>query len=348
MDNNHVHNEGLRNEIKNEVKGRGLFYGVIAVATFIVMAVGATFAYFTATTNSTNTSVQTGSTTLKLQYISYEGAWMNDDLIPAAPEVVAWSFENQDDTTLSKEEGIVNGNLLCKDDYGNSICSVYVFQVKNSAASPQSVSLNVVSELNEFANLSAMAYEISVDDSSIYDEIGEAGNEENGTVGNGLNDPKFRMSEDDDIEGDTFISILDGDGKNIFVSKENIVFVNRKGVAKNVLKYTETNGAEGSSSVPAQKAKLKQVLDASTNTNDNIEERTTKVANNFEIEGGETKTYALVLYIADTGTDQTEVDADKEFQGQVVISSGDGSTGVSGYIKAYVDANKESEPLPNS
>ena len=44
--------------------GKGLFYGVIAVATFIIMAVGATFAYFTATTNSANTAVQTGSTVL--------------------------------------------------------------------------------------------------------------------------------------------------------------------------------------------------------------------------------------------------------------------------------------------
>ena len=33
--------------ILTENKGRGLFYGVIAIATFIVMAVGATFAYFT-------------------------------------------------------------------------------------------------------------------------------------------------------------------------------------------------------------------------------------------------------------------------------------------------------------
>ena len=65
INNEQVPNNGL----KNELKGRGLFYGVIAVATFIIMAVGATFAYFTATTNSANTSVQTGSTTLQLHYI---------------------------------------------------------------------------------------------------------------------------------------------------------------------------------------------------------------------------------------------------------------------------------------
>ena len=67
--------------IKNETKGRGLFYGVIAIAVFVIMAVGTTFAYFTATTNSADASVQTGSTNLQLEYIGYNGAWMNNDLI---------------------------------------------------------------------------------------------------------------------------------------------------------------------------------------------------------------------------------------------------------------------------
>ena len=65
------------------------------------MAVGTTFAYFTATTNSADTSVQTGSTTLKLQYIGFETAWMNRDLIPADTEVVEYSFEYQNDTTIN-------------------------------------------------------------------------------------------------------------------------------------------------------------------------------------------------------------------------------------------------------
>lgn len=320
MSNNQVHNEGM----KSELKGRGLFYGVIAVATFIVMAVGATFAYFTATTSSANTSVQTGSTTLQLEYISYEGAWMNDDLIPAAPEIVAYSFENQNDTTLNEEYG-ANGNLLCKDDYGNSICSVYIFQVTNSAASPQSVSLNVVSDLNEFSNLSAMAFEISKNEEEY---VVTAGDELNGK-----NDPKIRTSEDQ--IGDDYITVVNGAGLPVELGTFEPIYVNRKGVVKTMLKYTEGNVTN-----PAQQALLKQVLDTSLNSNENVEERTTKVANNFEIGPRTTNTYALVLYIAEANMDQTEADADKEFQGQVVISSGDGKTGVSGVIRAAV---KESE-----
>jgi len=320
VDNNRVHTEG----IKNELKGRGLFYGVIAVATFIVMAVGATFAYFTASTNSANTSVQTGSTTLQLQYISYEGAWMNDDLIPAATKVVAWAFEKQNDTTLNEEYG-KNGNLLCKDDYGNSICSVYVFQVTNSAASPQSVSLNVVSEYNEFQNLTAMAFEVDIDPES------EDYNTLNGEDGNGKNDPKFKLVGTEEVTED-LITVLDGTGNPVPLGTFTPVYVNRKGVIKKMLQYTD-----GEVTTPAEDATLVQVLDPALNTKENIGDRTAKVANNFEIGGGKTKTYALVLYINEIYDDQTELDADKEFQGQVVISSGDGKTGVSGIIRAATE-----------
>ena len=89
MDNN----QNQKNNIFSENKGRGLFYGVIAIATFIVMAVGATFAYFTATTQSMNSAVQTGSTTLQLKYISYGTAWSKSDLIPANTAVVEYSVE---------------------------------------------------------------------------------------------------------------------------------------------------------------------------------------------------------------------------------------------------------------
>ena len=326
MGNDQVQN----NSVKNELKGRGLFYGVIAVATFIVMAVGATFAYFTATTNSANTSVKTGSTTLKLQFISYETAWMSDKLIPAATEVVAYSFENQNDTTLNETYG-KNGNLLCRDDYGNSICSVYVFQVKNTAASPQSVSLEVVSELNEFTNLTAMAFEVGIDDTTQDYTSTEDGN--------GLNDPKFKLTgQETDTTG--LITILGGDGLPIDLENDSPspVYINRKGVKKEMLKYTEDNVTK-----PAERATLSKVEDPSTNTKENLRDRTVKVANKFEIIGGETKTYALVLYIAETGDNQTDADSEKEFTGQVIISSGDGD-GVSGVIRAVNGDDDDENP----
>ena len=192
-------NNTQNSNIISENKGRGLFYGVIAIATFIIMAVGATFAYFTATTQSMNSSVQTGSTTLQLKYISYGKAWMQDDLIPADTEVVEYSFEQKNDTTIKDET--TRNNAICKDDFGNSICSIYVFQVTNSANSPQAVSLEVISETNGFSALNAMAYEISL-----------PANLENYNSTEKLNktgDPIFKTASTDDTPG--AIDVVDGD-----------------------------------------------------------------------------------------------------------------------------------------
>lgn len=325
-------NQEQKNNIMNETKGRGLFYGVIAIATFIVMAVGATFAYFTATTASMNSAVQTGSTTLELEYISYGSAWSKNDLIPADTVIVEYSVENQSDATISNEanedgEYPVNGNnTLCKDDFGNSICSVYVFQVKNSAASPQSVSLNVVSEKNSFASLHAMAYEVSIpEDRSDYDSTENA---------NGINDPIFRKNSADETEG--AIDVTDGQSTLLDESQYTPVFINRKGVVKTLLQYVESRDEVNQTVVkrPAIDRKLVELLTPEAEAQE-ATARTAKVADDIEIGGGETKTFALILYIKNENFDQTDSDAEKAFQGQVVVSSGDGSTGVSGTISAF-------------
>lgn len=326
MDNNQ------KNSIANENKGRGLFYGIIAVATFIVMAVGATFAYFTATTQSTNSAVKTGSTTLQLKYISYGSAWSRNDLIPADTTIVEYSVESQNDTTTTStpsEEGVypVDGNnTMCKDDFGNSICSVYVFQVVNSAASPQSVSLNVVSEKNGFTALNAMAYEISIPtDKTDYDS------KENG---NGVNDPIFRKNASDETPG--VIDVTDGQNTLLNEGEYNPVYINRKGTVKKLLQYVESRDPEHGTTV--KKPAIDRLLVSLPTDVEEKQEaslRTAKIADDIKINGGETKTFAIVLYIKNENIDQTASDADKIFKGQVIVSSGDGNTGVSGTISAF-------------
>ena len=345
MDNKNI--QGEKGQVVSENKGRGLFYAVIAVATFIIMAVGATFAYFTATTNSANSSVKTGSTTLKLKYISYESGWMKNDLIPANTEVTEYSFENQNDTTIKADDEASEEkkyttlkNGLCKDDFGNSICSVYVFQVKNDANSPQTVSLNVVSEVNQFASLNAMAYEVSLSNENKNDYASKENN-------NGLTDPKFKVNSSDEandisvLDGDSnvleLVSQATGENKNVY----SPIYVNRKGVTKTLLKYAEKSSSDHGTSVkkPSIDRLLAATVDSEGSETNRGEDddsttklRTTKVSDDIEISGGETKTFALVLYIKNAQIDQTKSDASKEFSGRVVISSGDGSTGVSGSI----------------
>lgn len=333
----------------SENKGRGLFYAVIAIATFIVMAVGATFAYFTATTASMNSSVQTGSTTLELKYISYGSAWSKDDLIPADTSVVEYSFEFQNDTSPSAEdtenfddEGnyIKNAkNSMCKDDYGQSICSVYVFQVTNSAPSPQTVSLNIVSQLNGFESLHAMAYELTVD----ADKKTDYDSTENG---NGTNDPIFKKNEQDTTENS--ISVTDGYNTVLTDSQYSPIYVNRNGVTKKLLTYIESTNPE-TQTVTTAYAIDRLLVPVAEGEDKTTDERTSKIADNLTIEGGETRTFAMVLYIKNENYDQTATDADKVFEGQVVVSSGDGSTGVSGIISAIKtsDNTVQSEQTTN-
>lgn len=329
MNNNQTQGENL----KNEIKGRGLFYGIIAVATFIIMAVGATFAYFTATTRSTNSTVRTGSTTLQLKYISYGSGWMNEDLIPADDVVVEYSFENQSDTTMKDETTKANG--LCKDDDGNSICSVYVFQVINDAKSEQGISIDVVSEENGFTNLYAMAYEVSLpEDLTNYESTDEL---------NGTNDPVFRKGRTDEAED--AIDVIDADNQLLELKTEtnatatntySPIYINRNGVDKTLLKYVESEdvAAGTKTMLPSINRKLAAVTDENRDDSiaENVKARTANIAGDIKIDGKATKTFALVIYVKNENYDQTATDADKSFTGRVVVSSGDGSSGVSGII----------------
>lgn len=315
------------NNLKNQQKGRELFYGVIAIAVFIVMAVGATFAYFTATTRSTNTAVTTRSSSLQLQYISYSSAWIKNDLIPVDTAIAEYSVEFQNDTTAKMDETntkYLTNNTLCVDDYGNSVCSVYEFQVKNTANSPLTVDINLLSTINEFANLNAMVYQLSLPEADSEDEIAYKSTENN----NGANDPKFLANDLDDAED--AIIVEDGQGQPIYSPNYDPIYINRKGVIKKLLSYTEVldETAGTTSTKPSIDRQVIPVLDQFL-TN---EERTAKLADNININGGETLTFAIVLYIKNINGDQTEVDAEKKFNGQVIVTSGDGDTGISGII----------------
>ena len=106
--------------------GRGIFYGVIGVATLVVAIIGATFAYFSASISSDENAITTNTTVLELTYT--EGAQnMRSDLIPVnaiGNESVFKVYPGVDTTKTS-------GKGTCRDDVGNSICSVYSFTIGN-------------------------------------------------------------------------------------------------------------------------------------------------------------------------------------------------------------------------
>lgn len=334
------------NEIKgNERRGRGLFYGVVAIATLIIMGVGATFAYFAATAASANTSITTGSTSLSLELISYESAWMKGDLIPADGYIARYAFANQNDTTLgiasttevcynendeevdcSSDEVVdektvtkntyrdKENNTLCVDDDGNQVCSVYVFQIVNDNPSEQTMTFSVISQYNTFKHLHAMAYEVKIVDTDVYGAVDAEG--ENKLL-NGDSDPNLGI-------GDGKINVLSG-SKILEDGEYTPVYVNRAGVTKTLLTYST-----GGSTTPSDGALLDVTAGAGP---ENVSTRTTTIANQVKIAGGATGTYAIVLYIDNMLAPQPE-DENGSFIGSVTVVTGDGTSGVSGRIEA--------------
>lgn len=325
--------------VKKKENGRSLFYAVIAIACFVIMAIGATFAYFAATTSSASGSVTTRSSTVSLDYLSYNGAWSKQDLIPTDTLIVEYSVENQNDITA---------NDLCVDDYDNSICSIYEFQIINNANSPQNLNISISSETNEFSNLTAMAYEVGIENEQDYNKKGddlvkkysyttlENGakykvlDEENGTIlkKNQANDPTFKNSADDTTGQYT---VTDAGGNAIYQDKGfTPVYVNRAGVKKTLLSYTVKNG-ENTSTLPSIDRHVEQ-------------SGMTKLADNVYVPGGgEKKTFIIVLYVKNLAANQTPEDAGKQFSGRVIVDSGDGSAGVSGVISAATTDNLQSQ-----
>lgn len=209
-------NEQVNNQVdkiehveQKKERGRGTFYGIIAFAVFIIMAVGATFAYFTASTSSAEGSVNAGSTSFSLDFISYTSAWSSNALIPVATNIVEYSVEQRPDSS---------NHVMCKDDNNRDICSAYVFQVKNNAEGAQNVSVKLSSSVNSFSNLTAMIYEISKSGSYVETAASD--------------DPDFAADTVEYEDGD-HVQVQDSTGAALFEYEP--IYINRLGVTKTLL-----------------------------------------------------------------------------------------------------------------
>ena len=308
--NNKVNELVDNSEKKEKEKGRGTFYGIIAFAVFIIMAVGATFAYFTASTNSSSGSVRTGSASLQLDYISYTSAWLSDELIPVDTNIVEYSVEQRPDSS---------GHKMCIDDNGSAICSAYVFQVKNKADAPQNVSIKIASDENRFGNLHAMIYEVAK---------GSGYNNETAAA----DDPKLATNQteydtvcvtDPEAEGydpscSEFVKVQDANGVGIF--DYSPIYINRLGVTKTLLSVDSVKSV----AVPVPQ----------------VGEENARLATNVELPGlsagagNNLKTFLVILYIKENTENQNETDSNKQFSGRIIVDGSDGSTGVTGKIEA--------------
>ena len=127
--------------------GRGIFYGVMGVATLVVAIIGATFAFFASTANGAAGAAAANSANVsgKLE-VAQDGQYVAPDLIPAAPATVLASFAQSGEGNKGKCRGASAANH--EGNYG--MCSYYTFTIKNTADVATTVYLSLKTDSNNF------------------------------------------------------------------------------------------------------------------------------------------------------------------------------------------------------
>ena len=108
--------------------GRGIFYGVIGVATLVVAIIGATFAYFTATaTNATNITGNMATVSFGLQVSKVTTADEKlGGMIPMSNSMVEAAVKG------NGKKDTADTQQICVDDNGNAVCQIYKISVTNN------------------------------------------------------------------------------------------------------------------------------------------------------------------------------------------------------------------------
>lgn len=124
--------------------GKGIFYGVIGVATLVVAIIGATFAYFTATATNDNTIAGSAATVGLNLAVEKVTTAASGDLIPLDQESPA------DEAQLPLA---LKATQSCVDDNGNTVCQVYKITVTNNGNSTAVLSGTLTITGASFQNL---------------------------------------------------------------------------------------------------------------------------------------------------------------------------------------------------
>lgn len=127
--------------------GRGIFYGVIGVATLVVAIIGATFAYFTATANTSANAVTATGGTVSLTATAV-AQHMSTKMIPLDVENEKFAKGG-----FVGDAVTATGAGDCHDKRGNEICSVFTVTLANPSASSQKIFTTFVPTENTFTNL---------------------------------------------------------------------------------------------------------------------------------------------------------------------------------------------------
>ena len=282
-------------ENNNKGIGTGTFYAVMGIATLVITIIGATFAYFSASTNSNVNAITTSGATVTLGFDEVKDG-LKQNLIPIDVNITdnGTQLFNKGGYTLNgtsyKYAGI--GANDCRDANGNNICSVYQFTVtNNSATSAQTIYPTFTVNTNGFTNLKYAVFK------------GTAADVTGST--NGW-----------DVDGTEVIDVTitnaaaaGSDGS--FADTATAANAARKhviGKPGDLIIAAKTPVTEDWDDTDTEWDRLRQILDK-----------------------GEKMTYTIILYLAETGGQQNAEQGAK-FGATVSFNTTDGSTGVTGSL----------------
>ena len=117
-------------------KGRGIFLGVVSVATLIVAIIGATFAWFSASVGSGENDVNLTAYQFDAK-LTVERVFPTDEnaskkIIPFVPDKVL--REGQGDQTNNMNYALNEATNKCVDSSGYLVCSLYKITVTNNGS----------------------------------------------------------------------------------------------------------------------------------------------------------------------------------------------------------------------
>lgn len=123
-------------ENKNR-NGNGIFLAVVSVATLIVAIIGATFAYFSANTQSAENALEVGAyeynLSLSMNQIYPENV-SPKGLIPLLPDATIEGAPEANNTNLLYALNVAENK--CIDDNGMQVCALYQVLITNQATNP--------------------------------------------------------------------------------------------------------------------------------------------------------------------------------------------------------------------
>ena len=139
-------------------KSRGIFLGVLSVATLIVSIIGATFAWFVASASGNTGKVQAGAANVAGTLTLTETVDYRQNMIPVTETIMKTSYKRTDKAT-GTGTGRCEGYSAAGGNTVYNLCSIYQFTVSNTASIAQTIYASLTANTNTFANLKYCIFE---------------------------------------------------------------------------------------------------------------------------------------------------------------------------------------------